>query len=228
MYNVKQYQNKLKQLGYDIDIDGVYGPQTKSVVMNFQRDNYLKIDGIVGPKTWEKLFSINEKDTISNITDTPWIDEGLKVKGWHEVKNRAKLFAWLRQDGTSVGDPSKIPWCGDFVETAIKLALPLEEFAGRLKENPYWAQNWQYFGVQSEPMYGAILVFKRKGGGHVGFYVGEDKNYYHVLGGNQSNAVTVTRINKNRCIAVRYPATAKKTNKRVYLTTKGRVSTNEA
>ena len=36
-------------------------------------------------------------------------------------------------------------------------------------------------------MLGDILTFKRNGGGHVGLYVGEDKDCYHVLGGNQGN-----------------------------------------
>jgi hypothetical protein len=58
--------------------------------------------------------------------------------------------------------------------------------------------------VQS-PGLGDVLVFTRNGGGHVGFYVAEDKDCYHVLGGNQSNSVTITRIAKSRCIAFRRP-----------------------
>jgi hypothetical protein len=27
---------------------------------------------------------------------------------------------WLKRDGRSLGDPSKNPWCGDFVETCIR------------------------------------------------------------------------------------------------------------
>lgn len=224
---IKKIQKALVSFGYNVDIDGIFGPQTKGAIKSFQKANNLEVDGIVGPKTSAVLFPKTNSPTLQ-VTKTPWIDEGLKIKGWHEVRNRAELFKWMRSDGSSVGDPSKIPWCGDFVETAIKLALPNEPFTGPVKENPYWARNWQYFGVKSDAVYGAILVFTRRGGGHVGFYVGEDKNYYHVLGGNQSNAVTVTRIAKSRCIAVRYPSTAVKHNKKVYLSSRGKISTNEA
>jgi len=48
----------------------------------------------------------------------------------------------------------------------------------------------------------AGLVFWRgtKSGwqGHVGFYAGEDATHYHVLGGNQSDSISITRIRKTR------------------------------
>ncbi len=36
-------------------IDGVFGPKTKAVVIDFQTGNGLAIDGIVGDQTWAKL-----------------------------------------------------------------------------------------------------------------------------------------------------------------------------
>ena len=41
---------------------------------------------------------------------------------------------------------------------------------------------------------GAVLIFERGVGRHIGFAVGQDDNAFHVLGGNQSNAVTVARM----------------------------------
>jgi hypothetical protein len=54
---------------------------------------------------------------------------------------------------------------------------------------------------------GAVLVFKRAGGGHVGFYMGEDPDgqALQVLGGNQADQVSVTRIMRNRLFAARWP-----------------------
>lgn len=53
---VKQIQTKLKELGYfDDKIDGIYGSKTKNAVVQFQKDNNLTTDGIVGTKTLEKL-----------------------------------------------------------------------------------------------------------------------------------------------------------------------------
>ena len=48
-------------------------------------------------------------------------------------------------------------------------------------------------------------MFQRESGGHVGFYVAEDATAYHVLGGNQSNKVCITRVAKDRLLAARRP-----------------------
>jgi peptidoglycan hydrolase-like protein with peptidoglycan-binding domain len=39
------------------DIDGVFGPQTKQAVQQFQQDHGLAVDGIVGPATWSALLA---------------------------------------------------------------------------------------------------------------------------------------------------------------------------
>lgn len=52
---------------------------------------------------------------------------------------------------------------------------------------------------------GAVLVFKRPEGHHVGFLTGERADAYRVLGGNQGNAVNETWIDKARLLAMRWP-----------------------
>jgi len=53
------------------------------------------------------------------MSDLPWMVEAKKVMGLHENRDRAVLAKWLKSDGKTLGDPSKLPWCGDFVDTAI-------------------------------------------------------------------------------------------------------------
>jgi hypothetical protein len=77
------------------------------------------------------------------------------------------------------------------------------------------------------------LVFwrgSRKGWkGHVGFYHGEDSTHFHVLGGNQSNAVTVSRIAKSRLLSARWPTGIAVSGKRILVTPGGVLTTtNEA
>lgn len=36
--------------------DSIFGTKTKEAVVVFQKAKGLSVDGIVGPKTWEKLF----------------------------------------------------------------------------------------------------------------------------------------------------------------------------
>ena len=137
----------------------------------------------------------------------PWITSIKSVFGLHESRDKARLQLWLRSDGKTLGDPAALPWCGDAVETAIKTALPKEPFVGALATNPYWARNWATFG-RAAMGYGCVGVFERGlTSGHVGFLVGHDSTAYHVLGGNQGDSVNVTRIEKGRLLAARWPIT---------------------
>lgn len=161
--------------------------------------------------------------------ELPWIAAGKAVFGLHEKRDNQTLKKWLRSDGKTLGDPNALPWCGDYVETCIKNSLPKEPFPGKVGENPYWARNWLFFGLAAEPCYGAVVVFKRGAGGHVGFLVGEDATDYYVLGGNQGDAVTISRIAKSRCLGVRWPKTADRPTKRLPKMKAGNIpkSTNE-
>lgn len=127
-----------------------------------------------------------------------------------------KLRAWWSDDET--------PWCGVFVAHCMQESwLPFPKFYMRAKA-------WSDYGSllrRDRLAPGAILVFDRAGGGHVGFYVGEDAGFYYVLGGNQSNAVNVMKLGKSRLVASRWPKGEPVIGKPVYLNG-GSVSTNEA
>ena len=133
------------------------------------------------------------------------------ILGWLD-----KLGAWWRDDET--------PWCGVFVAHCVQdVGLPYPKYYMRAKA-------WVDYGSLLRPdrlAPGAILVFDRAGGGHVGFYVGEDDGHYFVLGGNQGNAVNVMKLGKGRLLASRWPKGEPVTGKPVYLRG-GKVSTNEA
>lgn len=43
-----------------LQADGAFGPLTEARVREFQRVNGLKVDGLVGPKTFEKLYAATE------------------------------------------------------------------------------------------------------------------------------------------------------------------------
>ncbi len=47
--DVKTVQQALKDRGFDIEPDGVFGPYTRVVVMKFQERNNMVVDGVVGP-----------------------------------------------------------------------------------------------------------------------------------------------------------------------------------
>ncbi|QQS27372.1 peptidoglycan-binding protein [bacterium] len=56
---VSMIQLKLKQLGYTIDVDGIYGQKTADNVKLFQQKTGLTQDGVVGPRTWARMVQAN-------------------------------------------------------------------------------------------------------------------------------------------------------------------------
>ncbi|MFM2269094.1 MAG: hypothetical protein RL757_2535 [Bacteroidota bacterium] len=48
-------QNLLNKAGYKVDNDGVFGKMTRGIIQQFQLDNRLLADGVVGPKSWAAL-----------------------------------------------------------------------------------------------------------------------------------------------------------------------------
>ena len=63
-------QGILRSLGYELTIDGNFGPKTKAAVQNFQRRPSVKLspDGKVGMDTWQTLRSISGYRVI-NVVD---------------------------------------------------------------------------------------------------------------------------------------------------------------
>jgi peptidoglycan hydrolase-like protein with peptidoglycan-binding domain len=62
-------QRDLKLAGYDPGpIDGKMGPKTRTAIKAFQKDNHLKVDGIVGPKTWAKLSTYSKSGHYTKKT----------------------------------------------------------------------------------------------------------------------------------------------------------------
>ena len=55
---VTQLQDLLSKDGYNLAIDGIFGPGTQSCVRAFQNKHGLVVDGIVGPKTWAELLKV--------------------------------------------------------------------------------------------------------------------------------------------------------------------------
>ncbi|MAI35028.1 MAG: peptidoglycan-binding protein [Rhodopirellula sp.] len=211
---MREIQTALTVFGFEPGpIDGIIGPKTRAAVAAFadkHRPTVVLWNEIAKSEARDVLVASEPSPDV--VREPPWMVEARKKLGMHERRDRKGLMAWLRSDGATLGDPAELPWCGDFVETAIRLHLPGED----IPTNPYLAANWMKFGVQVDPQPGAVLVFWRGSPsswkGHVGFYAGEDETHFHVLGGNQSNAVTISKIAKKRLRkgGVRWPVTGPK------------------
>jgi len=158
--------------------------------------------------------------------------EAIKLYGIKEgvgAKDNPIIIEWAKECGLGgIYKEDSMPWCGLFVSICLHRA-------GRDILPSTWdnlrALKWGSWGLPARTaMLGDILVFQRPGGGHVGFYVGEDEVAYHVLGGNQGDMVSVTRISKSRMVAISRPKYNNQPEniRIVKLMISGKLSENEA
>jgi peptidoglycan hydrolase-like protein with peptidoglycan-binding domain len=78
--DVLAVQTKLQELGYfKGSLGGNFGPITQSAVLAFQKASGLEVDGIVGTKTWNKLFDENPIESVPTPTPTIQYSRLLKV-----------------------------------------------------------------------------------------------------------------------------------------------------
>lgn len=55
--DVRQLQAALKKRGWNIEVDGKFGPQTEAVIRQFQTNKNLPVSGKVGWTTWNALWT---------------------------------------------------------------------------------------------------------------------------------------------------------------------------
>ncbi|MGR3452514.1 NlpC/P60 family protein [Pseudooceanicola sp.] len=224
--NWRAVQARLAALGFDPGpVDGIRGPRTDAAIRAFKRSIGFRDWPYYGPLTAAALMGgQKERETAA----LPWMAEAARVRGLHEARDTSQLVAWFDKSVSWI-NPRDIPWCGAFVATCHRAADP----SINLPKNPLGARNWGGFGKACPAVFGSTLTFWRGSPsgwqGHVGFYHGEDDTHFHVLGGNQSNAVTVTRVAKSRLLTAPWPAGVEVTERRVLLSSAGvPITTNEA
>lgn len=131
--DVWDLQTLLKAKGYYTGkIDGIYGPLTKAAVESYQKAMGLKVDGIVGKKTWAALLAVPIVGIPANPT-TADIQARLHEWGFAAVvgavdgKKGRKTKAGIKQfqscmglkpDGI-VGDKTKAALWGEIIVPRI-------------------------------------------------------------------------------------------------------------
>lgn len=160
--------------------------------------------------------------------------EFLKLHGTQEdtgPDSNPVIINWAKEIGLwHVYKNDEIAWCG--LAMGYAAAMAGWEYAPR--GNALWARNWLTWGnpvALGQEMLADVLIFPRGTGGHVAIYVGEDDTYFHILGGNQSDAVNIKLKPKAELIAPRrcpwrimQPPNVRK----IFLASTGEVSTGEA
>ncbi len=177
---VSKLQNNLKEYGYYKDpVDGRFGANTLSAVVQFQMDAGLTADGVVGLSTWESLKNFRGASSIS--------------RGRGNSRKAQILLSMARQ---FVGvpyvwagrSPSGFDCSGFIYYVFDQLGYGLPRMAdGQFEVGVPVSRN------SLEP--GDLVFFEtyEPGPSHVGIYIGNDQ-FIHASSG--AGHVTVTPLNK--------------------------------
>lgn len=164
---------------------------------------------------------------VANANEVPWLSVARSLIGQKEIHG-PKHNSWIAKGWARLGagwyNDDETPWCGFFMAhcmDAVKIPYPSKGLFARAKA-------WMDWGKNCRPTLGAVVVFGRQGGGHVGLLVGESNDSWYVLGGNQKHAVNIMPILKSRALGYRWPASHPLKNTPLPRMTGGIVSTNEA
>ena len=136
---ITELQQALKDRGYSLDIDGDFGPQTEAVVRQYQEDEGLVVDGIVGPLTWSRLVGTDlypPQRVVPINLDQFCVLTALEGRRIKEVA-LSILYGAFRANCREVGGNNRgpivrasmeghegreWPWCAGFVTKGIEIA----------------------------------------------------------------------------------------------------------
>ncbi len=141
------------------------------------------------------------------MQDQPaWLAAAWRELGQKEIAgagDNARIAAYFRDAGHPSVTNDETAWCAAFAGAMLERSGV--RAAGSLRARSYlaWASSID------APRLGAIAVLSRGADpalGHVGFLVGETDAGLVLLGGNQSNAVTVAVFERSRLLSLRWPS----------------------
>lgn len=145
----------------------------------------------------------------------PWLEQAKRDFGLKEIPgpgNAPGVLALFRDAGHPEIHADVVPWCAGAVAAWLHRAgiWNVKNSPGSLAGVPVamslWALAWAKYGQACKvPVYGAIGVKGRKGGGHVGIIVAANATRVWMIGGNQHDEVCVANFPRSDFVAFRYP-----------------------
>jgi uncharacterized protein (TIGR02594 family) len=136
------------------------------------------------------------------MSNPRWVQIALAEQGQAEIAgggHNPRIVEYHATTGFRAKD-DETPWCASFLGWCL-------EQAGIKSTASAAARSYEQWGVSlAQPVVGAVVTFTRSGGGHVGFYMGERDGKWLILGGNQSNRVSIALYDPARMTSIRWPA----------------------
>lgn len=161
-----------------------------------------------GFERFKKALGCSELDYLKpNPNAEPlWLQVARDELGEHEIagsKDNPRIVEYHNYTSLDASD-DETSWCSSFVNYCMARA-------GQKRTNSAMAKSWLKWGVPlAEPRLGCVVVMWRGSPslstGHVGFWLSEDKDTFKMLGGNQSDQVSIATQPKSRILAYRWPS----------------------
>jgi len=144
------------------------------------------------------------------MLEPSWLSIARAELGVKEVPGKPAndlILRYWKEVGLSAvaGESDEVAWCAAFAGFCLSRA----KLSHTGKAN---ARSYESYGrALRTPCLGAIVVLSRPPSawqGHVGFYLGTDKEKRRIrlLGGNQGDAVTIADFSLDRVVAYRWPS----------------------
>ncbi|MER8852874.1 hypothetical protein NKH94_14885 [Mesorhizobium australicum] len=210
----------------------------KNVLKDWDSDVVETVDGAIVnvekllQAAFAKAFALIKElapEDLPNADGTaPWMPGAeAEQTAWAPLGDETTPAAQTRIRGyfADIGQPlaagTEIPaWCGAFAGFCVNKTNPALFKA--ITGNPLSSGSWQSFGNESVPLgdpsppRGAIVVMSpdknSSSASHVGFfsrYLGSDNEQVELLGGNQSDRVTLTKFDRAKILAIRWQSAEK-------------------
>jgi len=202
--NVYWLQRRLHLWAYNPGpVDGVSGPKTRAALDKFTRDF---------GRYRAPIDTLLDRDPFNTLCN-PWIEEAVKYLGQSEIKgtrHNPHISRWWKAIRMSLVD-DETPWCAAFVGAMLEQVGIHSSRSAAARSYVEWGRSKRV--TSTHPIMGSVVVFWRGSpsskSGHVGFVVGRDKkNNLMVLGGNQSDMVSIKPFDRKRVVGYYYPASS--------------------
>lgn len=177
-HDVMLLQKKLHSVGYNINsIDGVYGAETEQAVAEFQRDQKIRITGIVNNATWRALQNSKKRPWGSSIKKPATNNHSTTLApNNRSILARSKVNSLLQTARSYLGTPYQFGGstpkafdCSGYLQYIFAqngIAIP------RTADEQYKLGQRTYSSTQLEP--GDLVFFTtyEPGASHCGLYLG--------------------------------------------------------
>lgn len=182
-------QRLLKELGYQVTLNGIFDNQTRDAAIAFQNTNGLTADGVVGGGTWKKLFEMYHVNVSGNGVEK-LINVAKHELEWEFKEDNANNITpygqWYGMNGSA--------WCAMFVSYCAYQAGIINDLVPKYawcpsrmtwyKETRYYKRNSGYI-----PKRGDVIFFYNNELGrvaHTGIVIEGDEKYVTTIEGNTS------------------------------------------